>query len=133
MARRCSVGFVAAIAALAVGTLVGGGGHRFHAAWPDVRVELRDDADREQAIDQLWLLTGAQRDRALGALAAPLALRISDASEDDQPFVAAALLDQLTSLWQGDPGAIGRGLAEHAALLRGLAAMVAQSRTRATK
>src|SRR5215467_2355676 len=102
MTRCRSVAFVAAVAALA-GAL-GCGGRGFHAAWPDVRVELRDDADREQAIDRLWLLTGAERDRARAPIAAALALRISDAIEDDQPFVAAALLDQLTSLWQGDPG-----------------------------
>jgi tetratricopeptide (TPR) repeat protein len=127
MTRRCPVGSVAAVAALSVAALVACGGRGFQAAWPDVRVELRDDADREQAIDGLWLLTGADRDRVRAPIAAALALRISDAVEDDQPFVAAALLDQLTSLWQGDPGAIGRGLAEHAALLRAMRATFAKS------
>src|SRR5262249_40961373 len=79
------------------------------------------------AMGRLWLLTGADRGRARAPIAAALALRINDAVEDDQPFVAAALLDQLTSLWQGDPTAVGRGLADHAALLRSLRAMFAKS------
>src|SRR5262244_1443500 len=99
MTRACSVAIAAA--AVAAAALVGCAGRAgFHAAWPDARIELRDDGDREQAIDRLWLLSGAERDRARAPIAAALALRISDAIEDDQPFVAAALLDQLTSLWQ---------------------------------
>lgn len=129
MTRRRPIAFAAAaLAAIAAAALVGCGGSRFRAAWPDARVELRDDADREQAIDRLWLLApGAERDRARGPIAAALALRISDAIEDDQPFIAAALLDQLSSLWQGDPTTVGRGLAEHARLLRDLRAVFARS------
>src|SRR5262249_19611295 len=97
-------------------------------AWPDAQVELRDDGDREQAIDRLWLLPpGPERERARAPIAAALALRISDAVEDDQPFIAAALLDQLTELWQGEPTPGGRGRAGPAALLRDLRAMFAKS------
>ncbi|HEX3758454.1 MAG TPA: hypothetical protein VHW23_07090, partial [Kofleriaceae bacterium] len=100
----------------------------FHPTWPDAQVELRDDGDRDQAIDRLWLLpSGPERDRARAPIAAALARRITDAIEDDQPFIAAALLDQLTGLWQDDPTAVGRGLAGHAALLRELRATFARS------
>lgn len=100
----------------------------FHARWPDAQLELRDDADRDQAIDRLWLLPpGPAREQARAPIAAAIAHRISDAVEDDQPFVAAALLDQLIALWQDDPGAVGRGLADQAALLRDLRAMFARS------
>ena len=88
-------------AALAVGCRPQVG---FHAAWPDVQVELRDDADRDQAIDQLWVMPpGAERDRVRDRIGAAIARRITDAIDDDQPFVAAALLDQLTGMWQADP------------------------------
>src|SRR5690349_18286911 len=103
----------ALLAAVAIAASGCGGTAGFHAAWPDTQLELRDDADREQAIDRLWLIPpGPERERARAPIAAALARRIGDAVEDDQPFIAAALLDQLTSLWQGDPGAVGRGLAD---------------------
>src|SRR5437764_600454 len=124
MTRACSVAIAAAAVAAA---LAGCSRAAFHPAWPDARIDLRDDGDREQATDRLWLLSGAERDRARAPIAAALALRISDAMEDDQPFIAAALLDQLTSLWQADPAAVGRGLADQGALLRGLRAMFAKS------
>jgi len=102
----------------------------FHAAWPDAQIELRDDADREQAIDRLWVMPlGPERDRARGRIAAAIARRISDAIGDDQPFVAAALLDQLTWMWQLDPTAVGRGLADQAPLLREVKAVFAKSGT----
>src|SRR3954469_5548091 len=118
IAARC-----AALCAALSGALggCGRGGPAFHAAWPDAQVELRDDGDREQAIDRLWLVPpGAERDRARAPIATALARRIGEAIEGDPPFIAAALLDQLTALWQGDPLAVGRGLAGHAALLRDL-------------
>ncbi|HEU4731473.1 MAG TPA: hypothetical protein VFT22_26445 [Kofleriaceae bacterium] len=100
----------------------------FHATWPDTKLELRDDADREQAIDQLWVTPpGPERDRARDRIATAVARRIADAIDDDQPFVAAALLDELTSMWQYDPARVGRGLAGHAALLRGLKAVFGKS------
>jgi len=124
--RRIAAIAVAAAAAAAAGGCTARTG--FHAAWPDAQIELRDDGDREQAIDRLWLVApGPEREQARAPIAAALARRISDAVEDDQPFIAAALLDQLTSLWQGDPTAIGRGLAGHAALLRDLRAMFAKA------
>lgn len=97
-------------------------------SWPDAPVILRDDSDRDQAIDQLWVMTpGPERDRARSAIAAAIARRISDAIEEDRPFAAALLLDQLTWMWQLDPGTVGRGLAPHAELLAQLRAMFAKS------
>ncbi len=97
-------------------------------AWPDAPVALRDDADRDQAIDQLWMMPlGAERDRARTQIAAAIARRVSDAIEEDRPFAAALLLDQLTWMWQSDPKAVGRGLAAHTELLSRLRAMFAKS------
>jgi tetratricopeptide (TPR) repeat protein len=70
---------------------------------------------------------GAERDRARTAIAAAIARRISDAIEEDRPFAAAQLLDQLTWIWQSDPDTVGRGLAAHADLLANLRAMFAKS------
>jgi hypothetical protein len=96
--------------------------------WPDAPVALRDDEDRDHAIDQLWAMpAGSERDRARTAIAAATARRISDAIVEDRPFVAALLLDQLTWIWQTDPTAVGRGLAPHAELLARLRAMFAKS------
>jgi tetratricopeptide (TPR) repeat protein len=100
----------------------------FHAAWPDTMLELRDDADREQAIDRLWVMPlGPERDRARDRIAAAIARRIADAIGDDQLFIAAALLDQLTWMWQHDPAAVGHGLASQARLLHELLAVFAKS------
>ena len=100
----------------------------FHTTWPDVTLELRDDGDREQATDQLWVMApGPARDGARDRIAAAISKRITDAIDDDQPFVAAALLDQLTSLWQRDPETVGRGLAHYTRLLRDLAAVFSKS------
>ncbi|HEY0484185.1 MAG TPA: hypothetical protein VGD37_41985 [Kofleriaceae bacterium] len=116
-------------AALVLAALAGcGHGVAFHPRWPDVGLELRDDGDRDQAIDQLWLVApGPERGRARAPIAAAIARRIGEAIEDDQAFVAAALLDQLTWLWSGDPAAVGRELADQAALLRELRATFARS------
>ena len=134
MSRRIAMSIAAlgaaSIAALGAVAPLGGcaGAAVFHPVWPDAQLELRDDGDREQAIDRLWLLPpGAERARARAPIAAALARRIGDAIEDDQPFVAAALLDQLTGLWQGDPTAVGRGLAGQVALLHDLRATFARS------
>ncbi|HEX3766455.1 MAG TPA: hypothetical protein VHW23_47505, partial [Kofleriaceae bacterium] len=122
-----TIAFGAGLAGLAG---CGRGAPVFHPTWPDAQVELRDDGDRDQAIDRLWLVpAGPERDRARAPIVAALARRISDAVEDEQPFIAAALLDQLTELWQDDPAAVGRGLAGHAALLRELRATFARSGT----
>jgi len=120
------------LAALLAAAVVGAGGCstqvRFHAAWPDAEISLRDDGDRDQAIDQLWVLpTSEARDRARAPIATAIARRIDDAINDDQPFIAAALLDQLTGLWNADPAAVGRGLLRHAPLLRRLRAMFGKS------
>jgi tetratricopeptide (TPR) repeat protein len=132
-AARAPTAALAAAAASAIAIAIaiagcGGAPARFRAAWPDAQVELRDDADRLQAMDQLWVMApGGERDRARDRIAAALALRIGEAIDDDLPFVAADLLDQLTFMWQDDPGAVGRGLAGHAELLRRLRAMFAKS------
>src|SRR5690348_15243426 len=108
------VAAVAVVGALAAPAAIGGcaGARSFHAAWPDAQVELRDDADRLQAMDALWVMPpGAERDRARGGIVAALARRIDEAIDDDQSFVASGLLDQLTWMWQDDPEAVGKGLA----------------------
>ena len=97
-------------------------------AWPDAPMQLRDDSDREQAIDQLWVLPlGPERDAVRGAIANAIAARITDALAEDQPFVAELLLFQLASLWQLDPGAVGTGLAPHVEVVRKLRATFAKS------
>ena len=91
-------------------------------------MQLRDDSDRDQAIDQLWVLPlGAERDRVRDGIASAIAARITDALEEDKPFEAELLLYQLASLWQLDPAEVGRGLQPHAALLRQLRATFAKS------
>lgn len=125
MFARASARVVALIAAALVGC---GGPSSFRAAWPDTEVELRDDADREQAIDQLWVMpAGAERDRARGRIAIAIERRISDAIDEEQPFVAAMLLDQLTAMWQSDASALGRGLASQAPLLHALRTIFAKA------
>ena len=60
-ASIAALGGVAALAPLAG---CGRGPAGFHPAWPDAQVELRDDGDREQAIDRLWLVPpGPERER----------------------------------------------------------------------
>jgi tetratricopeptide (TPR) repeat protein len=96
--------------------------------WPDAAVELRDDADRDQAIDAFWVLPpGADRDKRRAAIASATARRIDDAIGEDRPFVAEALLEELASLWESDPQNVGRGLAPHVALLEQLRAMFAKA------
>jgi len=124
MARCIAASIVSAAVALAGCAAAAS----FHAAWPDTLIELRDDADRDQAIDLLWITpVGAARDQARAPIAAALAGRIRDAVADEHPFVAAALLDQLTFLWQDDPAEVGRGLAAQTELLRGLRALFGRS------
>ncbi|HWU90655.1 MAG TPA: hypothetical protein VN253_25490, partial [Kofleriaceae bacterium] len=119
------------IVAVAAALACAGGcaaGPRARLDWPDAPVMLRDDADRAAAIDRLWATPpGPERDRARARIADAIARRTVDALDDDRPFAAAALFDQLISLWQADPEAAGRGLAEHAALLRSLRARFARS------
>jgi tetratricopeptide (TPR) repeat protein len=104
------------------------GNMRARPSWPDAPVILRDDADRDQAIDALWVMpAGPERDRARSQIAAAIARRIEDAIDEERPFAAALLLDQLTWMWQADPAAIGDGLRPHAELLRRLRAMFAKS------
>lgn len=116
------------VAALVVVAAACGGAHRSQKTFPDAPLELRDDTDRDQAIDQLWLLPhGAQRDQVRAGIADAIARRITDALEEERPFVAEQLVFQLASLWQDDPEAVGRGLAEHQALLERLRATFAKS------
>ena len=96
--------------------------------WPDAPLALRDDSDRDQAIDHLWVLpAGSARDQTRTEVAAAVARRIDDAIEEERPFAAALLLDQLTWMYQADPAASGAGLAPHADLLHRLRGMFAKS------
>lgn len=98
--------------------------------WPDAALELRDDADRDQAIDAFWVLPpGPVRDQRRAAIASATAQRIADAIEDDKPYVATSLLAELAALWSTDPQTVGRGLAPHVALLEQLRAMFAKAGT----
>ncbi|MDX2090597.1 MAG: hypothetical protein SFX73_22245 [Kofleriaceae bacterium] len=104
------------------------GNMRTRPSWPDAPVALRDDADRDQAIDALWVMApGAARDHARAQIADAIARRIEDAIGEDRPFAAALLLDQLTWMWHADPSTLGTGLRPQAELLRRLRAMFAKS------
>lgn len=101
---------------------------RYRPRWPDAAIELRDEGDRALAIDELWVMpAGTARDGARHRITDAIARRIADAIDDDQPFLAAALLDQTTWLWHADPEAVGRGLAAHVDLLRALRKMFARA------
>jgi tetratricopeptide (TPR) repeat protein len=116
------------VAALLVATAACGAGRAPQKTFPDAPLELRDDTDRDQAIDQLWVLPhGPRRDEVRAGIASAIARRITDALEEDRPFVAEQLLFQLASLWQDDAQDVGRGLAEHEALLEKLRATFAKS------
>ena len=102
--------------------------HSHKVGWPDAPLELRDDTDRDQAIDHLWVTPpGPELDAARTRIATAIAHRIADALEEDRPIVAANLFDQLVSLWQDDPMALGKGLAGHAALVEKLRSVFARS------
>jgi tetratricopeptide (TPR) repeat protein len=96
-------------------------------AFPDAPLELSDDSDRDQAIDQLWVLPyGQARDGIRTAIVTALAHRIDAAIQDDQPLVARELLFQMCSLWRDDPQAVGQGLAAQLPLVRRLRATFAR-------
>jgi len=113
---------------LVLACLACGPGAKRAPAWPDAPMQLRDESDREQAIDQLWVLPlGAERDGVRTAITKAIATRITDALEEDKPFVAELLLFQLASLWQVDPTAVAAGLTPHTEMLRKLRATFAKS------
>lgn len=119
--RVVALVFAAAAALAPLGTSGCAARPSLQPAWPDAEATLRDDGDRELAIDRLWVTpVGAERARARAPIAAALVRRIAEAIDEDRPFAAAALLDQLTALWQDDPGAAGRELVAHLEVLRGL-------------
>jgi tetratricopeptide (TPR) repeat protein len=96
-------------------------------AWPDAPMQLRDEADRDQAIDQLWVMPlGPERNGVRGAITSAIAARLTDALEEDKPFVAELLLFQLASLWQLDPTAVNQ-MAGHVELIRTLRAAFAKT------
>ena len=91
---------------------------QLHVTWPDAPLQLADDADRDQAIDELAAMPrGAARDAARARIADALAGRLAEALDQDLPYVAEALLAQLAELWQDDPGTLAAGLAGKAPLL----------------
>ena len=103
-------------------------GHQVAPRFPDAPLELRDDADRGQAIDALWALPpGPARDAIRGDVARALARRIADALDEDQPFEAQDLTFELLALWRDEPGAVGAGLAGQLPLLHRLRATFAKS------
>jgi tetratricopeptide (TPR) repeat protein len=114
---------------LLLATLACGHPGRRQPAWPDAPMQLRDESDREQAIDQLWVLPlGAERDAVRVAIANAIAARINDALEEDRPLVAELLLFQLASLWQLDAALVkSHGLAAHLELIKKLRATFAKS------
>src|SRR5436190_24076075 len=103
------------VAVLVIAALAAcGGAPRRQNLWPDAPLQLRDDSDREQATDSLWVLPfGPQRDAVRARIASAIAVRLSDALAEDRPYVAEALLYQLAELWQLDPQNIGTGLADN--------------------
>src|SRR5687768_6541266 len=117
---RCIVVLLLALLACGPGTKRG-------PVWPDAPMQLRDDSDRDQAIDRLWVLPlGPERDATRTAIATAIAHRITDALSEDKPFIAEMLLFQIASLWQLDPQGV-RALAPHAEILRKLRATFARS------
>lgn len=97
-------------------------------SFPDAPLELRDETDRDQAIDRLWVMPrGAARDEVRAGIVTAIARRIDDALQEDKPLVAEQLLYQLASLWQEDPEAVGAGLADQAPLIERLRAVFAKS------
>ncbi|HEV7558327.1 MAG TPA: hypothetical protein VGO00_22815, partial [Kofleriaceae bacterium] len=102
--------------------------HPHKVGWPDAPLELRDDTDRDQAIDHLWVTPlGAELDAARTRIATAIAHRIADALDEERPIVAANLFDQLVSLWQDEPTALGKGLAGQAPLIERLRSVFARS------
>lgn len=115
---------------LALAVVVAGCGHagKRQPTWPDAPMQLRDDSDREQAMNRLWVLPlGAERDAIRKDIADAIVVRLTDALEDDKPYAAELLLFQLASLWQLDPQGIGRGLADHVDVFRHVRAKFAKS------
>lgn len=97
-------------------------------SWPDAPIQLRDASDREQAIDRLWVMAlGPERDAVRAGIADAIIVRLTDALEEDKPYAAELLLFQLASLWQLDPQALGRGLVDHAEVIRKVRATFAKS------
>jgi hypothetical protein len=113
---------------LAISMAACGSAARRTPAWPDAPMELRDDSDREQAIDQLWVMPdGPARDAVRAQIADAIVDRINDALEDDKPYNAEQLLFQLCTLWQNDPAKIGVGLTRHVKVVHTLRATFAKS------
>jgi tetratricopeptide (TPR) repeat protein len=117
-----------AVPAIVLGLCACGGAGRGRAAYPDAPMQLADADDREQAIDQLWILApGPARDQVRDQVTAALARRLAEAIEENKPDVTQMLLFELIALWRGDPEAVGRGLAPQLALITRLHALFAKS------
>jgi tetratricopeptide (TPR) repeat protein len=121
---RLSVLAAAAVVAISCG----GAARPRMVAWPDAPIQLRDEADRDAAIDRLWVMPpGPERERERTAIATALIHRIADAVREGRSLAAAQLLDELIGLWHGDPGGIRAGLAAHLPLLRELRGVFART------
>jgi tetratricopeptide (TPR) repeat protein len=116
-----------AVLVLLVATAGCGSAIRVRTSFPDAPMQLADDADRDQAIDRLWVETGATRDATRAAIVAGLTRRIEDAVEEDKPFLAQNLVFELAGLWRDDPETVGRGLASQLGLIARLRAMFAKA------
>jgi hypothetical protein len=98
------------------------------ARFPDAPIQLRDDSDRAQATDALWVMPfGPARDAARARIVDAIAHRLDDALAEDQPIAAESLVFELAALWQDDANTIGHGLAAYADLLHRLRATFAKS------
>ncbi|MCX5740864.1 MAG: hypothetical protein NT062_00020, partial [Proteobacteria bacterium] len=97
-------------------------------AWPDAPADMRDEVDRDQAIDAMWATPlGDGRSRARQRIVLGAASKIGEALDEAQPDLALERLEQLVSLWSEDPQAIGPDLAAVAPLLRQMRARFARS------
>jgi tetratricopeptide (TPR) repeat protein len=118
----------ALVAAVLVGITACGHASGGLARYPDAPLQLRDDNDRDLAIDKLWVMPlGPARDAARAEVVAAITRRITDALEEDKPTVVETLVFQLVSLWQADPAEVGRGLAPHVELIAKLRASFAKA------
>ncbi len=90
--------------------------------WPDTALALRDESDRDEVADAMWAMAPGTPARTAARARVVIAqtVRLGEALEDDDPFVAGELLDELAGLFQDEPAAVGRELAGQVDLLHHL-------------